>query len=95
MFLQRRAHQITALFLAKVSVFEITMAESQIALLTLERIFLVQTYGIYSIEYTRGFSGVLCATERFRDKGDQDAVIRERTLMIRDSKAIIGSHVFI
>ncbi|KAK3738127.1 hypothetical protein RRG08_027740 [Elysia crispata] len=90
------------LFVAKVDVSEIPMGELQASLSAFERHLLPYGYGLYSIDYTRDFSGVLdretlvehlCAFEGFREQGDLADAMRDRTPTILENTDSVGNHV--
>ncbi|EDO27264.1 predicted protein, partial [Nematostella vectensis] len=90
------------LFVAKVDVFEIPMDELHASLPAFERQLLRDGYGLYSIDYTRDFSGVLdretlvehlCAFEGFREQGDLAAAMRADTPTILANTDSVGKHV--
>ncbi|KAK3792681.1 hypothetical protein RRG08_032318 [Elysia crispata] len=90
------------LFVAKVNVSEIPMSELQASLPAFERHLLPYGYGLYSIDYTRDFSGVLdrktlaehlCAFEGFREQGDLADAMRDRTPTILENTDSVGNHV--
>ena len=90
------------LFVAKVDVSEIPMGELQASLPAFERQLMVQGYGLYSIDYTRDFSGVLdretlvehlCAFEGFREQGDLADAMRADTPTILANTDSVGKHV--
>ena len=95
--------ETAGLFVAKVDVSEIPMDELQASLPAFERQLLAHGYGLYSIDYTQDFSGVLdreklvdhlCAFEGFREQGDLAAAMRCRgapTILANTDS--VGKHV--
>jgi len=91
------------LFVAKVDVSEIPIEELQAALPTFERQLLSHGYGLYSIDYTQDFSGVLdrktlveylCKTQNFREQGDfYSAMCYKEGPTILDNTNSVGNHV--
>ena len=78
------------------------MGELQASLPAFERHLLPYGYGLYSIDYTRDFSGVLdretlvehlCAFEGFREQGDLADAMRDRTPTILENTDSVGNHV--
>ena len=71
--------ELAGLFVAKVDMSKIPMDELQASLPAFERLLLAHSYGIYCIDYTQDFSGVLdremlvdhlCPSEGFCEQGD-------------------------
>ena len=88
----------TGLFVAKVDVSEIPMDELQASLPAFERLLLAHGYGIYCIDYTQDFSGVLdrehlCASEGFREQGDLASAMRTDEPTILANTDSVGGHV--
>jgi hypothetical protein len=90
------------LFVAKVDVSEIPMDELQAALPAFECLLLAHGNGLYSIDYTRDFSGVLdretlvehlCAFKGFCEQGDLATAMREETPTILANTDSVGKHV--
>ena len=90
------------LFVAKVDVSEISMDELQASLPAFERLLLAHGYGIYCIDYTQDFSGVLdqealvdrlCASEGFREQGDLASAMRTDVHTILANTSSVGDHV--
>ena len=91
------------LFVAKVDVSEIPMEELQAALPVFDRHLLPNGYGLYSIDYTQDFSGVLdrktlvqylCNEIGFREHGGLfDAMCDEDQSTILDNTSSVGNHV--
>jgi len=90
------------IFVAKVDVSEIPMGELQDALPAFERQLLAHGYGLYSIDYTRDFSGVLdretlveylCAFEEFREQGDLASAMGAGVPTILANTHNVGKHV--
>jgi len=90
------------LFVAKVDVSEIPMDELQASLPAFERQLLRDGYGLYSIDYTRDFSGVLdretlvehlCTFQGFREQGDLATAMRADTPTILANTDSVGKHV--
>ena len=90
------------LFVAKVDVSEIPMDKLQASLPAFERLLLAHDYGIYCIDYTQDFSGVLdrealvdrlCASEGFREQGDLASAMRTDVPTILTNTSSVGDHV--
>ena len=90
------------LFVAKVDVSEIPMAELQAALPAFEAQLLGLGFGLYSIDYTQDFSGVLdrpaavahlCAHRGFREQGDLAEAMRGGAATILANTDSVGRHV--
>ena len=78
------------------------MDELQASLPALERLLLAHGYGIYCIDYTQDFSGVLdrealvellCASEGFREQGDLASAMRTDVPTILANTSSVGDHV--
>ncbi|MEW8686687.1 MAG: hypothetical protein AB2556_12810 [Candidatus Thiodiazotropha sp.] len=90
------------LFVAKVDESKIPMDELQASLSAFERLLLAHGYGLYCIDYTQDFSGVLdrkaleahlCASEGFREQGDLAAAMRADVPTILANTGSVGDHV--
>ena len=89
-------------FVAKVGVSEIPIDELQEALPTFDAELLFRGYGIYSIDYTRDYSGVLdrktlveylCEKKDFREQGDLAAAMGADAPTILANTDSVGNHV--
>lgn len=90
------------IFVAKMDVSEIPMHELQDSMPAFERLLLAHGYGLYSIDYTQDFSGVidrktlvehLCELEGFREQGDLGTAMRADTPTILANTDSVGKHV--
>ena len=90
------------IFVAKIDVSEIPIQELHNILPILEEQLLGNGYGIYSIDYTRDFSGTLDRQELvdylvqehdFREQGDFASAIGNDTPTILDNTDTVGKHV--
>ena len=90
------------LLLAKVDVSEIPIDELQAFLPAFERLLLAHGYGLYCIDYTQDFSGVLdrevlvdclCASEGFREQGDLAYAMPTDMPTILANTSSVGDHV--
>ena len=87
--------------MAKVDVSEIPIDELQSSLSAFERQLLANGYGIYSIDYTQDFSGVLdrerlvryLCFEGFHSQGDFVSAIQAKNPTILDNTDSVGKHV--
>ncbi|MEW8688768.1 MAG: hypothetical protein AB2556_23370, partial [Candidatus Thiodiazotropha sp.] len=89
------------LFVAKVDVSEIPMDELQASLPAFERLLLAHS-GLYCVDYTQDFSGVLdrealmdhlCASEGFHKQGDLASAMRADVPTILANTGSMGGHV--
>ena len=90
------------LFVAKVDVSEIPIEKLQAILPIFEKCLLPYGYGIYCIDYTQDFSGVLdrktlveylCREKDFREQGDlYNAMRQDQPTILRNTDSV-GSHV--
>ena len=78
------------------------MDKLQESLPVFERFLLVHGYGIYSIDYTQDFSGVLdrkalldhlCESVGFRQQGDLASAMRTDIPTILENTGSVGDHV--
>ena len=90
------------LFMAKVDVSEIPMDELQASLPAFEHLLLAHGYGLYCIDYTQDFSGVLdrevlvdhlCTSEGFREQGDLASAMCTEVPMILANAISVWDHV--
>jgi hypothetical protein len=94
--------EVAALFVAKVDVSDVPIDELLSALPGFRLQLLANGYDLYSIDYTRDFSGVLDRetlvaylrdTHGFREQGDLVAAIGEDAPTILDNTGSVGNHV--
>ena len=89
------------LFVTKVDVSEIPMDELQASLPAFECLLLAHGYGLYCIDYTQDFLGVLdryalmyhCASKGFREQGDLASAMRADVPTILANTGSVGDHV--
>ena len=100
--LRQHKNGVRALFVAKMDVSEIDIQKLHEILPILEERLQVQGYGIYSIDYTRDFSGTLdreklaehlVRKQYFREEGTFAQAILEGTPTILDNTDSVGNHV--
>ena len=100
---RQHTNPIHALFVAKMDVSEIDIQKLHDILPTLEERLQAQGYGIYSIDYTRDFSGTLdrkklveylTQKQNFREKGTYtETILEEAPPTILDNTNSVGNHV--
>ena len=91
--------KIAGYFVAKCDVSEVPLEELYSGLHVFEKCLAGYGYGIYSIDYTQDFSGVLdrkalVGQLGFRKAGDFCAAIDEKEPTILENTDIVGEHVF-
>ena len=101
-WLRQHTNGVRALFVAKMDVSEIDIQKLHGILPVLEERLHAQGYGIYSIDYTRDFSGTLdrkklveylIRKQDFREEGTYAQAILEETPTILDNTDSVGNHV--